>query len=122
MKKIFLLIIITFLFWSCEDKTKATPELDSIVISPVISILQPGQTIQLSALVTDKENSAMDIPVVWSSTNDQVATITKEGVVTGVGRGEANIYATIDNIQGMSEVLVSDSRRRVLSEMFTSST
>ena len=122
LKKIFLLIIITFLFWSCEDKTKATPELDSIVISPVISILQPGQTIQLSALVTDKENSAMDIPVVWSSTNDQVATITKEGVVTGVGRGEANIYATIDNIQGMSEVLVSDSRRRVLSEMFTSST
>lgn len=122
MKKIFLLIIITFLFWSCEDKTKATPELDSIVISPVISILQPGQTIQLSALVTDKENSAMDIPVVWSSTNDQVATITKEGVVTGVGRGEANIYATIDNVQGMSEVLVSDSRRRVLSEMFTSST
>ena len=122
LKKIFLLIIITFLCWSCEDKTKATPELDSIVISPVISILQPGQTIQLSALVTDKENSAIDIPVVWSSTNDQVATITKEGVVTGVGRGEANIYATIDNIQGMSEVLVSDSRRRVLSEMFTSST
>ena len=122
MKKIFLLIIITFSFWSCEDKTKATPELDSIVISPVISILQPGQTIQLSALVIDKENSSMDIPVVWSSTNDQVATITKEGVVTGVGRGEANIYATIDNVQGMSEVLVSDNRRRVLSEMFTSST
>jgi len=122
LKKIFLLIIITFLFWSCEDKTKATPELDSIVISPVISILQPEQTIQLSALVIDKENSSMDIPVVWSSTNDQVATITKEGVVTGVGRGEANIYATIDNVQGMSEVLVSDSRRRVLSEMFTSST
>ena len=122
MKKIFLLIIITFLFWSCEDKTKATPELDSIVISPVISILQPEQTIQLSALVIDKENSSMDIPVVWSSTNDQVATITKEGVVTGVGRGEANIYATIDNVQGMSEVLVRDSRRRVLSEMFTSST
>jgi len=122
LKRIFLLIIITFIFWSCEDKTKATPELDSIVISPVISILQPGQTIQLSALVIDKENSSMDIPVVWSSTNDQVATITKEGVVTGVGRGEANIYATIDNVQGMSEVLVSDSRRRVLSEMFTSST
>ena len=122
MKESFLLIIITFAFWSCEDKTKATTELDSIVISPVISILQPEQTIQLSALVIDKENSSMDIPVVWSSTNDQVATITKEGVVTGVGRGEANIYATIDNVQGMSEVLVSDSRRRVLSEMFTSST
>jgi len=96
--------------------------LDVIVISPVISILQPGQTIQFSALAIDKSNSSMDIPVVWSSTNDQVATISTKGMVTAVGRGEANIYATIDNVQGMSEVLVSDSRRRVLSEMFTSST
>ena len=96
--------------------------MDVIVISPVISILQPGQTIQFSALAIDKSNSSMDIPFVWSSTNDQVATISKEGMLTAVGRGEANIYATIDNVQGMSEVLVSDSRRRVLSEMFTSST
>ncbi|MDC0234917.1 Ig-like domain-containing protein [Candidatus Marinimicrobia bacterium] len=122
MKKIFLLIIITFSLWSCEDKTKATPELDAIVISPLRSILQPGQKVQFSALAIDKSNSSMDIPFVWSSTNDQVATISKEGMLTAVGRGEANIYATIDNVQGMSEVLVSDSRRRVLSEMFTSST
>ena len=122
MHRIFLLIITIFLFWSCEDKTKATQELDAIVLSPVKSILQPGQTVQLSALVIDKLNSSMDLPVTWSTTNDQIATISKEGMVTAVGQGEANIYATIDNVQGMSEVLVSDSRRHVLSEMFTSST
>ena len=122
LNRIFPLIITTLLFWSCEDKTKATQELDAIVLSPVKSILQPGQTVQLSALVIDKSNSSMDLPVTWSTTNDQIATITKEGLVTAVGQGEANIYATVDNIQGMAEVLVSTDRRRVLSEMFTSST
>lgn len=122
LHRIFLLIITIFLFWSCEDKTKATQELDAIVLSPVKSILQPGQTVQLSALVIDKLNSSMDLPVTWSTTNDQIATISKEGMVTAVGQGEANIYATIDNVQGMAEILVSPNRRRVLSEMFTSST
>ncbi|MCS5624427.1 MAG: Ig-like domain-containing protein [Candidatus Marinimicrobia bacterium] len=122
LNRIFPLIITTLLFWSCEDKTKATQELDAIVISPARSILQPGQTVQFSALVIDKSNSSMDLPVTWSTTSDQVATISKDGLVTAVGQGEAKIYATIDNVQGMSEVLVSDSRRRVLSEMFTSST
>ena len=122
MKKIFLSIVIAFSFWTCEDKTQLTQELDTIVVSPVRSILQLGQTVQFNALAIDKRNSSMDIPVTWSTTNDQIATITKEGLVTAVGQGEANIYATVDNIQGMAEVLVSTDRRRVLSEMFTSST
>ena len=122
MKKIFLLIVIAFSFWTCEDKTQLTQELDTIVVSPVRSILQLGQTVQFNALAIDKRNSSMDIPITWSTTNDQIATITKEGLVTAVGQGEANIYATVDNIQGMAEVLVSTDRRRVLSEMFTSST
>ena len=122
MKKIFLLIIITFSFWSCEDKTQSIQELDSIVVSPVKNILNIGQTIQFTALVIDKSNSSMDLPVTWSTTSDQVATISKEGMATAVGMGEAYIYATIDNVQGMAEILVSTNRRRVLSEMFTSST
>ena len=122
MKKIFLLIIITFSFWSCEDKATVTQEVDTIVISPLSHVLKVAQTLQLSALVVDKENSSMDTLVTWSSTNDAVATISKEGLVTGVGQGEANIYATLDNVQGMAEILVSTNRRRVLSEMFTSST
>ena len=122
MKKISLSIVIAFSFWTCEDKTQLTQELDTIVVSPVRSILQLGQTVQFNALAIDKRNSSMDIPITWSTTNDQIATITKEGLVTAVGQGEANIYATVDNIQGMAEVLVSTDRRRVLSEMFTSST
>ena len=110
------------MLWSCEDKATVTQEVDTIVISPLSHVLKVAQTVQLSALVIDKENSSMDTPVTWSSTNDAVATISKEGLVTGVGQGEANIYATLDNVQGMAEILVSTNHRRVLSEMFTSST
>lgn len=123
MKKlVHSIFIISFVLWSCEDKATVTQEADTIVISPLSHVLKVAQKVQLSALVIDKENSPMDTPVTWSSTNDAVATISKEGLVTGVGQGEANIYATLDNVQGMAEILVSTNRRRVLSEMFTSST
>ncbi|MBC8345553.1 MAG: Ig-like domain-containing protein [Candidatus Marinimicrobia bacterium] len=116
------LFISLFILWSCEDKRTVTQEPETIVISPLSQVLQAGQTVQLNALVIDKENMAMDVPVTWSSTNEGVATITKEGLVTGIGQGVANIYATVENIQGMSEIIVTTKRRRVLSEMFTSST
>jgi uncharacterized protein YjdB len=122
LKKNLLFILITFAFWSCEDKAEPKQEIGSIVVSPLSNILRLGQTIQFSALVIDKSNASMDVPVIWSTTNDQVATITKEGLVTAVGQGESVIYATIDNVQGMAEILVSINRRRMLSELFTSST
>ena len=115
-------MLIALGIWACEDKSQPAPKLDSIVISPLKSILMLGQTVQFSALIIDKSNSPMEAPVVWSTTNDQVAIITNVGLLTTVGIGEANVYATIDNVQGMAEILVSTNRRRVLSEMFTSST
>jgi len=115
-------MLIALGIWACEDKSQPVPELDSIVVSPVKSVLMLGETVQFSALIIDKSNSPMETPVVWLTTNDQVATITNVGLLTAVGRGEANVYATIDNVQGMAEILVSTNRRRVLSEMFTSST
>jgi hypothetical protein len=45
LKKIFLLIIITFSFWSCEDKATVAQEVDTIVISPMSHVLKVAQTI-----------------------------------------------------------------------------
>ena len=42
--------------------------------------------------------------------------------VTTKSKGSATIIATVDNIQGMAEIVVSAIRRKILSEMFTSST
>ena len=37
-------------------------------------------------------------------------------------KGSTYIIATVENIQGMAEIYVSNIRRKILSEMFTSST
>ena len=108
---IFLLFVFSSIFFSCEDKDSAKAQVPaSIVVTPVNSILKPNQIIQLYSLVIDKNNREIDDPV------DQ------NGRVTTKSKGSATIIATVDNIQGMAEIVVSAIRRKILSEMFTSST
>jgi len=123
-KYIFLSFISSSLFWSCEDKRSSANQVpSSIVITPVNSILKPNQSVQLYSLVIDKNNSEIDEPeVVWSSTNELVAIVNQNGLVTTKSKGSVTIIASVGTIQGMAEIVVSITRRRVLSEMFTSST
>ena len=123
-KYIFLSFILSSLFWSCEDKRSSANQVpSSIVITPVNSILKPNQSVQLYSLVIDKNNSEIDEPeVVWSSTNELVAIVNQNGLVTTKSKGSVTIIASVGTIQGMAEIVVSTTRRRVLSEMFTSST
>jgi Bacterial Ig-like domain (group 2) len=53
-----------------------------------------------------KQNPVRDIDPSWSSTNEKAATVTSQGVVTSVGRGNANIVARIGDVQGAAEVAV----------------
>ena len=121
---IYFLFVFSTLFFSCEDKNRSKKQVPgSIVITPVNSILKPNQTVQLYSLVIDKNNSEIDDPeVVWSSTNEFVAIVDQNGRVTTKSKGSTSIIATVENIQGMAEIYVSNIRRKILSEMFTSST
>jgi len=123
MKRLVIIILLAFLiFWSCEDQKPDESVVSSIVITPNKIILKPGKTEQFYALVIDHNNMAMDADITWKSSNPSVATINNEGLVTAVSIGSTDIFATVDAVQGLSEALVSDIRRRVLSEMITSST
>ena len=123
-KYIFLSFILSSLFWSCEDKRSSANQVpSSIVITPVNTILKPNQSVQLYSLVIDKNNSEIDEPeVVWSSANELVAIVNQNGLVTTKSKGSVTIIASVGTIQGMAEIVVSITRRRVLSEIFTSST
>ena len=123
MKRLVIIILLAFLVsWSCEDEKSDKSVVSSIVITPNKIILKPGKTEQFYALVIDQNNMAMDADITWKSSNPSVATINNEGLVTAVTIGSTDIFATVDAVQGLSEALVSDIRRRVLSEMITSST
>ena len=123
MKRLFIIVLLAFLIsWSCEDEKSDKSVVSSIVITPNKIILKPGKTEQFYALVIDQNNMAMDADITWKSSIPSVATINNEVLVTAVATGSTDIFATVDAVQGLAETLVSGIRRRVLSELITSST
>ena len=123
MKRLVIIILLAFLIsWSCEDEKPDESVVSSIVVTPNKIILKPRKTEQFYALVIDQNNMAMDADITWKSSNPSVAAINNEGLVTAVATGSTEIFATVDAVQGLAETLVSGIRRRVLSELITSST
>ena len=122
--KNFIILISLLAFTSC-DESKSDIELipDSINISSSYSIIKPEQQIQLKVQVLTADNDKIDdIAIIWTSDNESVAIVNEKGVVTGKGQGTTYIIATAGNVQNSIEITVSAIRRRILSELFTSST
>ena len=116
------LILCSIFLWTCEDKT-ASSSLDSIQIVTSQDVLMPKQTTFLYARGFDKNGSRLNkLSINWMSLNESIATIDSEGKVLAISKGVATISATSSNISGMIEIIISENKKRVLSEMFTSST
>jgi hypothetical protein len=87
-----LFILLTLTAASCGDSSSiVNKSATSVLISPKPTSLQVGQTLALSALVLPSD--ATDKSVVWSSSNDSVATINNQGVVTALTVGLVKITA-----------------------------
>ena len=126
MKKIsnnILLILLCF-FISCEDGDAGGSQIPSkIVVSPLNPILKPNQSVQLYALVIDTKNKEIEeAKVIWSSGDASVGVVDEKGMLIAKSRGSTNIKASFEGVEGIAEISVADTRRRILSEMFTSST
>jgi uncharacterized protein YjdB len=78
------------------------------IAPPSLSLVGPaGTSVPMSYTVRDsKQNVVRDIVPSWSSTNEKAVTVSSQGVVTSVARGNANIVARIGDVQGASEVVV----------------
>jgi len=86
------------------DVTPATSDLASI-----------GATVQLTATVTDTQgNNVDDATVVWSSSDEAVATVDETGLVTAQGNGSATITATAGDVSGDATVDVSQAVNTVV--------
>ena len=116
------LILCSIFLWTCEDKTTSS-SLDSIQIVTSQDVLMPKQTTFLYARGFDKNGNRLNrLSINWMSLNESIATIDSEGKVLAISKGIATISATSSNISGMIEIIISENKKRVLSEMFTSST
>ena len=81
--------------------------VSAVIVSPGQVTLFPRQTVQLSALVTDDRGQVLaGRPVSFSSNNSQVATVSAQGLVTGIGAGTATITATSEGTTGTATITI----------------
>jgi uncharacterized protein YjdB len=63
--------------------------------------LDEGATLQLAAVVRDSMGRRLeDRPVTWTSSNEAVATVSGDGLVSGVAGGSVTITATAEEVSG----------------------
>jgi hypothetical protein len=79
-----------------------------VEVSPLTARLvgPPGVALPLQAVVRDSRDVAVAVPVTWSSSNEKVATVSPDGVVTSAGAGRATIVAKVGDLQTSSEIVV----------------
>ena len=70
--------------------------------------LYPGSTIQLEANIIDI-NKVYDKEITWESSDNNIATIDKNGTVTGIALGDVIFSATCDGVTGFYEAKVINS-------------
>lgn len=76
----------------------AEPEQLKVQIeSPSLNV-NPRKTVELKAIITPAEQAA-DYKVLWSSNDVRIATVDKNGVVTGKSVGKAVITATLEGTE-----------------------
>ena len=81
--------------------------VESIVVTPAISTVSVGSSIELSAQVLDPSGiSVPGRPVHWTSEDPQIATVSIDGTVTAVGVGTVQVAASTGGRSGLAQVTV----------------
>lgn len=76
---------------TCEVTVNGIP-VESITLNRTTATLKATETLQLSAVVTPA--NAFDKSLTWTSSNESVATVSADGLVTAIAIGDATITAT----------------------------
>ena len=89
--------------------TVLAPAVTNVAVTPAPSSVIIGDTVQLAADVTAVSGASED--VTWSSSDETIATVDQDGLVTGVAIGAATITATsvaTPGVSGSSALTVTD--------------
>lgn len=94
-------------FWNIQEREygdKICPE--EISLNKNESVLKINQQIQLEATINPED--AIINNITWASSDDNVATVSESGIVTGISLGEALITATCGGVTTECKITVSD--------------
>ncbi|HEX6369381.1 MAG TPA: Ig-like domain-containing protein [Longimicrobium sp.] len=82
---------------ACDSPSASGPRVDRVVVTPDARNLNAGDSFQLTAVARDEESELVTgVEFEWASLEQDVATVTQTGVVTGVRTGTARIVASAE--------------------------
>lgn len=94
-----------------EDCPGKPSEID---IRPAQADLELGESVQLRATLFDTMNNVVEQEqFVWASSNNNVATVTRTGLVEAVGPGMARITVTAEELAGAADIRVTQTPVRL---------
>jgi endoglucanase len=98
-----LFMVCVFLLLSSCNAYSIEPEESSVMLDRAVSVLAPGETMQLSASYTGSASSAEKV---WSSSVPASATVSGDGLVTAAEEGTACITLTAGSCSASCAVTV----------------
>jgi glucose/arabinose dehydrogenase len=104
-------LVLTALASSCGDNGGGDIQEPGTVASVTVSApgtnLQVGQTIQLTATARDAGGAVVEGQTFsWATSSAAVASVTEDGLVTGLASGEVEIRATTGEVSGSIDLSV----------------
>ncbi len=88
----------------------STPNLTAIVVAPSSAPVNIGQTQQYTATGQYSDGTSKDITsnssITWASASTSIATINSTGLATGKGAGSVTITASLGNVSGQAQLMV----------------
>lgn len=105
----FLPLIAAALAVGCHDEGPGSGAVASVTVAPARDSTVPGGTVQLTATARDSDGVVVrGQTAAWSSSDEQIATVSAEGVATGVAPGTARLTADFGGSTGSADVVVKD--------------
>ncbi len=98
------------------DPAEPEPVATAIAITPATATLEDaGETVQLTAKVTDQKGQTMtDVEVAWSTDDSLVAEVSASGLVEGGESGKTTVRASLSALAATATVTVEPGPRAVL--------
>jgi uncharacterized protein YjdB len=88
--------------------TVTSATLTSVRVTPTDTNLEPGGSTHFTAFADFSDGTTRDVTswVTWTSSNESVAVVTPQGVVTSVRSGMSAVTATLNDLSGSAVLTV----------------